>query len=637
MELTKLKGIGPSRAEEFNKLGIGSVEELLDHFPHSYKDLSTPHTEITVGEFVLLRAELQKVSTVTLKGRRLTKTTASFSGVIEFRAVWWNMPYVAQGLRTGEEYLVFGKAVSEKELVNPKVESVNNNVRLKGIVPIYKKTVGLNQNFIRDCMAHALDSQARPTFSLIEQDVMSIYRRVHFPSTVKEGIEAVARVKAWRLACYSVAHALSHGKVRRSFCPVDIEQYLARLPFRLTESQRAVIGEIEDDLISGKASRRIIVGDTGSGKSAVAYGAVYFMNTNGYSCAVMSPTEILARQHYEKLRELGFKVLLVTGSTMSAGLRCEIESGNYDVFSGTESLLNKHIEFQNLGLVVVDEQHRFGVTDRGALEQRYGCYSLSLSATPIPRTQMLGLFGLKTSRLEPLYQNENRRSYVISGSKLKDFWKYVQGKENSSVFCVCPRIEDEEGEEIYSAKKLFSEAQAQGLFGGKIALLHGGMSAAEKEKSMAEFASGRVRLLISTTVVEVGIDVPHANVMLVLNSDRFSIATLHQLRGRVGRDGGYSECYFHTDSQKDDTVERIRYVASVTSGAKLSEFDFERRGGGEVFGVRQSGKTSTYSPLEVELAGTYARRLIASEQALARFKEELFPGLVEALKDLTLS
>lgn len=637
MELTKIKGVGPRRAEEFYKLGIASAEALLGHIPHAYKDLSTPATEISEGEFVLVKGVCDKVSTVTMKGRRLTKTTAKFKGVVDFSAVWWNMPYVGATVKAGGEYLIFGKAGKKCEIVNPKVESVEHNVRLKGIVPIYKKTTGLNQNFIRDSIEGALELPLDLPATLLDDSAREIYRKMHFPSSLDEAYEARSKVKSWELAFLSVAHLLTGTPVERRYHDVDMTSFFARLPFRLSPSQNAVLDEICSDMVSASASRRIIVGDTGSGKSAVAYGAMYFTVKNGYKSVVMSPTEILARQHYENLVRLGFRPLLVTSSTLNAELKRKINAGEFDVLSGTESLMNKHLNLTDLGIVVIDEQHRFGVADRGALERRHDAYSLSLSATPIPRTQMLGLFGLKFSPLAPIHRNENRKTYVIHNDKLNDFWKYVTNNENLSVFCVCPRIEDEEGEEMFSAKSLFDECVKRGVCDGRIGLLTGAMSGVKKAEAMQAFANGDTRLLISTTVVEVGIDVPHANVMIVLNADRFSVATLHQLRGRVGRDGGDSQCYFHTDTQNPDTLARIIYVASVTDGAKLSEFDFARRGGGEVFGVRQSGKTSGYTAREIELADRYAHTLALSPDKLAVFTEKMLPTLAEALKDLTLS
>ena len=637
MELTKIKGVGPRRAEEFNKLGIYSAEQLLGHVPHAYKDLSLPAKAINVGEFVLLRATCKKVSTVTLKGRRLTKTTAQFQGDVSFNAVWWNMPYMASSLKVGEEFLVFGKATSEKELVNPKLEGAAAPERLTGIVPIYKKTAGLNQNFIRDSIKGALELPLDLPASILDGDAINVYKRMHFPTSLDEAYEARDRVKSWELAFLSVAHGLCAAKISRRYEPVDMQGYFDRLPFALTGSQLAVLSLIEDDMIGAKATRRIIVGDTGSGKSAVAYGAMYFTVKNGYKSVIMSPTEILARQHAENLSRLGFNVLCVTGTTLNAEMKRTINAGRFDVLSGTESLLNKHLDLTDLGLVVLDEQHRFGVADRGALERRHDAYSLSLSATPIPRTQMLGLFGLKFSPLAPLYKNENRKTYVVHGDKLDDFWRYVTDNEDFSVFCVCPRIEDEEGEEMYSAKRLYDECVRRGVCGGKIGLLHGGMSGVKKAEVMQDFASGRTRLLVSTTVVEVGIDVPHANVMLVMNADRFSVATLHQLRGRVGRDGGASQCYFHTDTANPDTLARVIYVASVTDGAKLSEFDFARRGGGEVFGLRQSGRTAGYTVREIVLAGEYAQKLLQNAVNMDYFRKNMLPALAERLKDLTLS
>ena len=637
MELTKIKGVGPRRAEEFNKLGIYSAEQLLGHVPHAYKDLSTPAKSVNVGEFVLLSGTCKKASTVTLKGRRLTKTTAQFTGEVNFNAVWWNMPYIASSVKVGQQYLVFGKTTSEKELVNPKIDDAASPSRLCGIVPIYKKTSALNQNFIRDSIKNALELDLNLSSSMLDGGALDVYKKMHFPTTMDEAYQARARVKSWELAFLSVAHGLSAQRINRRYYPVDMSAYFARLPFALTDSQMDVLKKIQDDMITACATRRIIVGDTGSGKSAVAYGAMHFTLKNGYKAAIMSPTEILARQHAENLLRLGFNVLTVTGSTLNAEMKRRINEGNYDVLSGTESLLNKHLQLDDLGLIVLDEQHRFGVQDRGALERRHDAYSLSLSATPIPRTQMLGLFGLKFSSLAPLYKNENRKTYVVHGDKLSDFWRYVSENTDFSVFCVCPRIEDEEGDEMYSAKRLYDECVKAGVCEGKIGLLHGSMSGAQKSQVMQDFADGKTRLLVSTTVVEVGIDVPHANVMLVMNADRFSVATLHQLRGRVGRDGGASQCYFHTDTQNPDTLARIIYVANVTDGAKLSEFDFSRRGGGEVFGLRQSGRTAGYTAREIVLAHEYAQKLNADPKALEMFKTDMLPALADKLKDLTLS
>jgi ATP-dependent DNA helicase RecG len=612
-----LKGVGERRAAQFARLGITDVGTLLRHYPRQYEDWSSVVTIAAApqGEPCCIKATAMTAPQEhrVRKGLSLFKFTAS-DGISILHVTLFNNKYAAAKIKAGEEYLFFGAVNTgyrRAEMTSPLIEPAQDGARIR---PIYPQTEGLTSRVIESAVAGALLALDReldqdPLPPALRQDHNLCTRRyalenIHFPA----GHEALAVAR--RRLVFEELLLLQLGLLRlkgrtRSRTGAVLERdyttdYLKLLPFTLTGAQARAIADCVRDMRGEYPMSRLVQGDVGSGKTAVAAGVAYTAIRNGFQAAMMAPTEILAEQHYKSLSGLlepgGARVGLLTGS-MTAAKKRELlaftAAGQIDFLIGTHALLSEGVEFQKLGLVVTDEQHRFGVAQRAALAAKgANPHLLVMSATPIPRTLALILYGdLDVSILDELPPGRQPiETYAVNSAKRERAYGYVrkhldQGRQG---YIVCPLVEEGETDLISATE--YAQKLAAGPFREyKLGLLHGKMKPAEKERVMADFAENRLQLLVSTTVIEVGVDVPNAVIMVIENAERFGLAQLHQLRGRVGRGKHQSTCILISDAQNEEAVRRLKVMCQTNDGFKIADEDLKLRGPGDFFGSRQHG------------------------------------------------
>lgn len=609
--LSDIKGIGPVTEKRLNELGIYDCETLVSHIPTGYMDMSVialPQ-ESAEGDFCLFEAKITKISKPFKKGKlEILKAYAECENC-RICLVWFNRNYTLKILKTDAFYRIYGKLKTEKNLMtfyNPVFEECGEKVELVGIKPIYRTKGLIPQKTYRGFVSEAMGKCAFESL-LTERDerkhgLMSLeraYRTLHFPENMDfyEAKQRVILEKITRRICaFRIAQSKEARAKRRKYSEkVDFKPFFGAMPFPLNQSQSDALEKIKSAFLSDKKMNCVLCGDVGSGKTAVAAAAVYFVVKNGYRAAIMAPTEILARQHYNFLKpifsELGISVCFLSGSVKNAEKReliFQIKNGFFDVVIGTHSLLYVEGEIPDLSFVVEDEQHRFGVAQRtGLICKGVGVDVLTLSATPIPRSMMLVAYG------EVEYVTISRRfestvkTAVVPPEKRDGMWKYIAAEceKGTQAYIVAPKIVDAEGAETESVEGLAEELKKY-FPQGKTAVLHGKMKACDKQAALDSFAANAVSALVSTTVVEVGIDVPNASIIAIMDADRFGLAALHQLRGRVGRNGQPAYCFLYTAKTP---TEGLRAMCECSDGFALAEKDFETRGGGDIFGLEQSG------------------------------------------------
>ncbi len=620
--ILSLPGIGPKKAELFAKLGVSTLDELLHLYPRDYEDRTKllPISSLEVGEpacFVASVVTTPITNRIPKPDRRsleVTKlTVADHTGRLNL--TFFNASYAVEKLHRGESYVFYGTLNGDflgYAMTNPLFESLSaSGTVTRCIVPIYPLTAGLTNKNVSTAVQHALSRQRveecipsdiREEYGL--WDAHSALRELHMPTSAEALTQAHRRLVFEEFFCFSAALSILRGKrEQRHVNPYKIstEPFLQALPFSLTNAQSRVIGEICADLSSGRAMSRLVQGDVGCGKTMVAAAAAYVTMKNGHQVALMAPTEILAKQHYEGLAplfaKLGFRVALLTGSMKLSEKRlCReaLAQGEIHLIIGTHALLTEATVFSHLGLVIADEQHRFGVAQRAALlakgEQPH---LLIMSATPIPRTLALILYGdLEVSVIDELPPGRQRvDSFLVDEryrKRLNDFIR-KQAAEGHQTFIVCPAIEEGETESLKAAE-LWAQTLQTAVFPNlRVALLHGKMKGPEKEEIMGSFAAGDYDILVSTTVIEVGVDVPNATLMVIENADRFGLSQLHQLRGRVGRGSAKSYCILVSDAQAVETRQRLKALCATTDGFQIAREDLKLRGPGDFFGSRQHG------------------------------------------------
>ncbi len=612
MELADIKGIGPKRIELLKELGIESLSDLVTYYPSSYLDYSacTPADQLEDGTFASVQVTLTSgPSWYSRKGL----TTISVSGrdpegkrvILRF----YNQPYRSRGLEAGQTYVASGRVhLGEKGapvLMNPALAG-----ELRGIVPVYAVLKGLTQSNIRDGIRAALE--AAP----IDETLPGSLRKkhglpgrkealweLHFP-TDSQRLEAARRRRAYEDALYYflASQELKAERKRKNgiafLARGALPEYLKTLPFTPTQAQLRVLGEVARDMGAPVPMNRMIEGDVGSGKTSIALFALYAAARDGYQGALLAPTEILARQHYEALRSLfADQCGLLLGSESQREKREALQklaSGAWKAVTGTHALFSQNVKFRNLGVVICDEQHRFGVEQRSAMEQKGSRPDvLVMSATPIPRTLALILYGdLDLSVIDQLPAGRKPvKTHLVSPAKRKDMYRYLarRGKEGEQSYVVCPLIEKTEGLEGLSVDEVYEEVRS--LVGDVPLLkLHGRMSEAEKQAVMAKFYAGEAPILISTTVIEVGVHVPRAAHMVIEGAERFGLSAMHQLRGRVGRGEQQAHCYLVVYEQKKTAMERLRAMLDTNDGFTIAERDLQLRGAGDLMGIRQAGE-----------------------------------------------
>ena len=627
-----LPGVGPARAKALARLGLTTVGDLLGYYPRDYEDrrksasIASAPADVPVC-LTLMVAEPPRLSRIR-KGLELVKVRL-VDDTGSLTATFFNQAYLKDALRTGETYVCFGKVEGEgarRQMTNPVCERVDK-VRFTGrILPVYSLTHGVSNNLlagltlrcVEECAAQVEESlphNLRQAHQLAEAEFA--VRNVHFPAD--EDALAVARRRLIFEELFYLTCGMALLRTRRDkaaglpFERFPEEDFLNLLPFSLTGAQRRVIGEMTADLCSGSPMNRLVQGDVGSGKTMLAAYGAWLAAKNGYQCALMAPTELLAEQHYRSLAPLlekaGMRVGLLTGAVKGKARKtvyAALESGELDLAIGTHALLSEGVTFAKLGLVVTDEQHRFGVGQRAALAAKANGtpHVLVMSATPIPRTLALIIYGdLDVSVVDELPPGHSPvETYVVGEDKRQRMYNFVRKLvgEGRQVYMVCPAVEEGEadGEEpgpggpaadLKAAVTYAQTLQTQVFPDLRVGLVHGKMKSKEKDAVMTAFAAGELDVLVSTTVIEVGVDVPNAALMIVENADRFGLSQLHQLRGRVGRGKHQSYCVLVTSTRSQDSRERLRVLSKTNDGFKIAEEDLRLRGPGDFFGSRQHG------------------------------------------------
>lgn len=614
-DIKYLKGVGEKRAKQLAKLGVFTVRDLLYLFPRVYEDQSkiVPVAQAPLNENVSIRAMVCRPCTEykVRKGMTLYKTKIT-DGESMVNLTFFNNKYAAMQLEQGEEYIFFGKITLNgytREMTSPTFESAESGERIK---PIYPQTLGLNSRALEKLVRQALDNTVidDPLPEKLRNDycLMSLKQaleNIHFPANEDYMSEARRRLIFEELIFLQLGLLRLKSKNSRTTACVMPRDYIAdfykALPFELTNAQKRAIAQSVEDMAKAVPMNRLLQGDVGSGKTAVAAALVYNAAKNGFQSALMAPTEVLAQQHYETFcnffKDTGINVTLLTGSTPAAAkkkIKSRIAQGEVSLVVGTHALIQKDVEFKSLGFVVTDEQHRFGVNQRSALNGKGDCpHTLVMSATPIPRTLALIIYSdLDLSVLDEFPKGRQKiDTFSIDGEKRERAYGYVKKHlcEGRQGYIVCPLVEQDEELELVSAQELYSKL-ADGFFKGfKVGLLHGKMKAEDKKEALRAFAQGETQLLVSTTVIEVGIDVPNAVIMVVENAERFGLSQLHQLRGRIGRGKHKSTCILISDAQNSEAQRRLHTMVTTSDGFKIADEDLKLRGPGDFFGSRQHG------------------------------------------------
>lgn len=615
-EIEYLKGVGRARGEKYRKLGITTPYELIWHIPRAYLDFRchVPVQQAVLNDYNVLKLTVfRKMPPQRVRGGLVICKAAATDGIDDILIVVYNNVYGFNALKEGETYYMYGKVTGNflrKEITSPVYISGNEKVLIQ---PVYPLTQGLSVNMLRQNMKQALEIMRSEPFETLSAGILRKYdlctlmyalENIHFPESGEASETARRRLAFDELLKLQLGMSMMKTRSRRNtaykMTSVDMSTFEEGLPFELTDDQKRAVSEITADLCRDVPMNRLLQGDVGSGKTAVAAAACYFSAKNGAQAALMAPTEILASQHYKTLsgflEPFGISVCLLTGSLTAkkkAALREKIASGEVSVIVGTHAIIQKDVEYRSLGLVITDEQHRFGVAQRAALAEKGDApHKLVMSATPIPRTLALIIYGdLDISAINQLPKGRKPvQTYAVTGKLRRRAFNFVRQRldEGRQAYVVCPMIEDSESDLL--AVKSYAENAAEGdLKGYSIALLHGRMKAAEKEKVMKKFHDGDIQALICTTVVEVGVDVPNAAVMVIENAERFGLSQLHQLRGRVGRGEWESSCILITDNTGEECRQRMKIMSSTTDGFKISEEDLKMRGPGDFFGSAQHG------------------------------------------------
>jgi ATP-dependent DNA helicase RecG len=620
LDIQYVKGVGPKRAKLLKKLGIQTVEDLLFYFPKDYENRSSilKIEDLTVGEKQTFKGYIVGSPREIKTSRVIITKVPVKDGTGAVELVWYNQPYIKNNLKIGEEYIINGKLrfkYGQLIVENPVIEkSEDFKLNTGRIVPIYGLTEGLTQNAIRKIMFNALKEYVQEVEEFFDEEFLSEKRlmdiksaliNINFPQNEAYLEQAKYRFKYQELFLLQMALFLMKGSAKEKkgikFERVDLKPFIMGLPFKLTQAQVKVLKEIIADMNSHKVMNRLVQGDVGSGKTVVAACSMYIAVKNGYQVAMMAPTEILAKQHYSTLKELfkntDIKIGLLSGSLSPSNKKEvleKIKKGDYDIIVGTHALIEDDVVFNNLGLCITDEQHRFGVRQRALLTQKgKNPDVLVMTATPIPRTLALILYGdLDISIIDQLPPGRKKvKTYVISSSVRKKAYEFAmkEVKKGRQVYVVCPLIEESDKISAMSAEIVYREIYKDAFKEAKVGLLHGKMADSEKEKVMEEFVNGKIDILVSTSVIEVGVNVPNATVMIIENAERFGLAQLHQLRGRVGRSEFQSYCILISYSNSDVAKKRLGVLAQTSDGFKIAEKDLEIRGPGEFLGLRQHG------------------------------------------------
>lgn len=663
-----LKGVGPKTAERFEKLGILTLSDLLCHYPRRYLDFSKPYSiaEAPADTECVVKAEVfaKPGGRILPGGRRMERITAG-DDVSSLEITWFNNPYAAQKLELGQEYYFQGIVTGgmlRRQMVNPQVRT-DAQVKSSPFEAVYPQTEGLTSSAIAKCvrqlLPHAellpdpLPSEMLKKYRLLSK--ADAVRAIHCPATEEEAFAARRRLIYEELLVLQlgIGRMKNHGAASTGapMKKADASPFWESLPFSPTGAQRRAVEEILTDMSGETSMNRLLQGDVGSGKTLVAAAAIWACIRAGYQAALLAPTEILASQHAENLNRLlspfGMRVALLTGGMKAAARRttlAAIRDDEADLIVGTHAILSEGVEFARLGLAVVDEQHRFGVRQRGLLaEKAANPHLLVMSATPIPRTLGLLMYGdLDISILDELPPGRKPvKTRCITGKKRADLYGFLDREIDSGrqVYIVCPAIEDAGGSGLNAVKSYYEDIAKAYLPDRRVGLMHGKLKPKEKAEVMNDFKSGRLDALVSTTVIEVGVDVPNATVMVIENAERYGLSALHQLRGRVGRGAAESWCFLVSDNASESVQKRLKFLCSTSDGFAVAQYDLETRGPGDFFGNRQHGLSTLQiadlinDTRTLHAAQSEAVALLAEDPLLERPEHALLARQVEQMFD----
>jgi ATP-dependent DNA helicase RecG len=620
-----IKGVGPARFKDLNRLGISSIYDLLYFFPRRYEDRSQFKKigELAAGNTETIRGEI--ISCNLRKTRRaldiLEIKLTDGTGIIS--AVWFNQPYLKNLFREGEKVILHGKVDKffNLQINSPEFELIKDekkdSLNMERIVPVYSLTGKLTQRILRSIINEAVTQYAHHLFEFIPYDIrlrnelpniVEAIKWIHFPDDFNKQEFARHRFvfEEFFLLQLGIAMKRLHQKINKpgishNITPGLFACFTERLPFQLTESQKRVIKEIEQDMSRPRPMHRLLQGEVGSGKTVVAAYALFLTVNNGYQGTLMVPTEILAEQHYLNLSNffLPFNIkveLLISGTAdeMKKRIKEELEAGQIDIIIGTHSLLEEDVGFKRLGLVVIDEQHKFGVMQRKRIQEKgLNPDCLIMTATPIPRTLALTVYGdLDISTLYELPQGRGKvRTFWVSENKREDVYRFIlqELKAGHQAFIVYPLIEESEVLDVKAATQMCEQIKDGPFREFRVRLLHGRLSSQDKTEIMQEFKERKSDVLVSTIVIEVGIDIPNVTVIVVENAERFGLAQLHQLRGRIGRGKYPAYCILFSEAESDEAKQRLKALVETRDGFKIAEEDLKIRGPGEFLGIRQHG------------------------------------------------
>lgn len=612
-----IKGVGEKRAEMFYNLGIFDVDALIHFFPRKYEDWTDTKSvsQVNSGDNITIKATMITPVKEHMIRRGMTLYKCRFSdGESVINVTIFNNKYLAQALRVYEDYVLFGKiekTFTAASMSSPKIEKLDTGIRIH---PIYSASGKLTSNAIAKVIRTALDSldeiletlsdNIRKKYDLITLD--EAIRLIHFPNCETDTYNARKRLIFEELLTLQLG-LLKLKSNKKSETTLRItedytDEFTTLLPYHLTNAQQRAIAECVKDMQNKYPMSRLLQGDVGSGKTAVGAGIIYTVIRNGYQTALMAPTEILAIQHFEGLSKMlggtGINIRLLTGSTKAKEkreIKADLYDGKIDLLIGTHAIIQNDVEFSNLGLVITDEQHRFGVKQRANLANKgHGIHTLVMSATPIPRTLGLILYGdLDISILDELPPGRQEiRTDVVDSRYNSRLYKFIRNAVDRGEQCyiICPMVEESDEALGLKSAEQFAEELSQSAFEGyNLGLLHGKMKPKDKEKVMKAFSDGDVQILVATTVVEVGVDVPNATIMVIENAERFGLSQLHQLRGRIGRGNKKSFCVLVSDSKSENARSRLMIMKKYSDGFRIADEDLKARGPGDFFGERQHG------------------------------------------------
>ena len=618
------KYITAKQLSNLKSLGINTIYDLIYYFPRAYDDRTNIKKigELKFNEYVVLKASVMSAVNLTVRsGKKIVKAMVSDgTGIMEI--LWFGMPYIKKSLKIGEEYLFIGqiKKSTVFQLINPeyKLFSGQQKVSENEILPIYSSNKNITQNNLRKLVEKFIANflnyfeENIPDKLIKEYKIMerkSAIKNIHYPVSIKEIEEAKRRFAIEELLILELGILKNRFIIENSNSKnyevegkkEKVRDFLSQLTFNLTNAQKKVIKEIYDEISNGKIVNRLIQGDVGSGKTVVAMVMLIYMAENAYQGALMAPTEILANQHYlgikERLEKIGLRVELLTSSIKGKKKNEILEgiaNGDIDIVIGTHSLIEDNVVFKKLGLIVIDEQHRFGVNQRNKLREKgFLGNLLVMSATPIPRSLALSIYGdLDLSIIDELPPGRTpiKTKWIASDEDLEKMYNFIYKKvnEGNQAYFVAPLIETSDKMALKSVDKVSEEIERK-FSNKKIGIIHGKMKAKEKDEVMLKFKNKEYDILIATTVIEVGIDVPASTIMTIYNAERFGLSALHQLRGRVGRGSKQSYCFLISNSMTENSKQRLSIMEETEDGFRIAEEDLKLRNSGEIFGLRQSG------------------------------------------------